>query len=58
MTQTRIVLKESVKQRAEHLLEVTQLGSLSELMAVLIARYGKHLEATWELKPPPPDDPV
>lgn len=51
MTQTRIVLRENIKERAEELLEATQLSSLSELMAVLISRYGKHLEATWELDP-------
>jgi hypothetical protein len=51
MTQARIVLRDTVLERGEQLLEVTKLGSLSELINVMIARYGRHLEETWEVKP-------
>ena len=37
----------------EHLLEVTKLASLTELINVMFSRYGKHLEATWEVQPLP-----
>jgi hypothetical protein len=40
-----------VLERGEQLLEVTKLGSLTELINVMFARYGRHLEETWEVKP-------
>ncbi len=51
MSQTRIVLRDKVKKRAEELLAITQLETLSELVTVMISRYGRHLEQTWEVKP-------
>lgn len=51
MTQTRIVLRGGVLQRCQHLMEVTQIASLSELVNVMFSRYGKHLELTWEVQP-------
>jgi hypothetical protein len=51
MTQARIVLRDTVLERGEELLEVTKLGSLTELINVMFARYGRHLEQTWEVKP-------
>ena len=51
MTQARIVLRDTVLERGEQLLEVTKLGSLTELINVMFARYGRHLEETWEVKP-------
>lgn len=51
MTQARIVLRDTVLERGEELLEVTKLGSLTELINVMFARYGRHLEETWEVKP-------
>ncbi len=51
MTQARIVLRDTVLERGEQLLEVTKLGSLTELINVMFSRYGTHLERTWEVKP-------
>jgi hypothetical protein len=51
MTQARIVLRDTVLERGEQLLEVTKLGSLTELINVMFARYGRHLEETWEVRP-------
>ncbi|HEY9743315.1 MAG TPA: hypothetical protein V6C90_22740 [Coleofasciculaceae cyanobacterium] len=51
MTQARIVLRDTVRERGEQLLETTKLGSLTELINVMFARYGRHLEETWEVKP-------
>ena len=51
MTQARIVLRDTVLERGEQLLEKTKLGSLTELINVMFARYGRHLEETWEVKP-------
>ncbi|NER31770.1 MAG: hypothetical protein F6J89_30210 [Symploca sp. SIO1C4] len=51
MTQTRIVLRGGVLERCQHLMEVTQIASLSELVNVMFSRYGKHLELTWEVQP-------
>lgn len=47
MTQARIVLRDTVLEQGEKLLSVTQLGSLTELIAVMFSRYSQHLEATW-----------
>ncbi len=51
MTQARIVLRDTVLERGEQLLEKTKLGSLTELINVMFARYGRHLEETWEVLP-------
>ena len=51
MSQTRIVLRDDVKNRADELLKATHISTLSELVAVLIWRYGDHLEATWKIEP-------
>jgi hypothetical protein len=51
MTQARIVLRDVALERGEQLLEVTKLGSLTELINVMFSRYGTHLEQTWEVKP-------
>jgi hypothetical protein len=54
MTQARVVLRDTAFQRGERLLQVTNLGSFSELINVLISRYGTHLEQTWEVRPMAP----
>jgi hypothetical protein len=54
MTQARIVLRDAALERGEQLLEVTRLGSLTELINVMFSRYGKHLEETWEVQPVTP----
>ncbi len=54
MTQARIVLRDAALERGEQLLEVTRLGSLTELINVMFSRYGRHLEETWEVQPVTP----
>jgi hypothetical protein len=54
MTQARIVLRGAALEKAEQLQELTQLGSVSEVINVLFSRYAKHLEETWEVKPMTP----
>lgn len=39
--------------RGEQLLEGTGLDSWSDLISVLLFRYGTHLLETWEVKPTP-----
>lgn len=51
MTQARIVLRGAALQKAERLQELTQLGSVSEVINVLFSRYARHLEETWEVQP-------
>lgn len=53
MTQARVVIRGAALEMGEHLLEVTRLASLTELINVMFSRYGKHLEATWEVLPLP-----
>jgi hypothetical protein len=47
MTQARITVRDEALSRAERILKITKLGSLTELFNVLVTRYGNHLEATW-----------
>ncbi len=54
MNQARIVLRGAALKKAEQLQELTQLGSVSEVINVLFSRYAKHLEETWEVKPMTP----
>ena len=54
MTQARIVLRDAVLERGEQLLQITRLGSLTELINVMFSRYGRHLEQTWEVQPVSP----
>jgi hypothetical protein len=54
MTQARIVLRGAALEKAERLLELTQLGSVSEVINVLFSRYARHLEETWEVQPVSP----
>ncbi|MDP8965660.1 MAG: hypothetical protein M3O33_17090 [Cyanobacteriota bacterium] len=51
MTQARIVLRGAALEKAERLQEITQLGSVSELINVLFSRYSEHLEQTWVVQP-------
>lgn len=50
MNQARIVIRDAALERGEHLLRVTKLASLTELINVMFSRYGQHLEDTWEVK--------
>lgn len=47
--QTRIVLRGDLVEEAMELCQVTHSGSLSELVTILISRYGRHLKETWEV---------
>lgn len=51
MTQARVVIRGAALSTGEHLLSVTKLATLTELINVMFSRYGKHLEATWEVLP-------
>jgi hypothetical protein len=47
----RIILRDSTELVANRLLEVTQVGSLTELASLMFSRYGSHLEQTWQVMP-------
>lgn len=49
--ETRIVLRDPLVEQAERLKIITKARSLSEVVGVLLARYGQHLEANWEISP-------
>lgn len=49
----RIQLRDTTFEQGKRLLAVTGLGSLTELITVMFSRYGRHLEATWEVMPSP-----
>lgn len=51
MTQARVVIRGAALEMGEHLLSVTRLATLTELINVMFSRYGKHLEVTWEVLP-------
>ena len=51
MTQARVVIRGAALEMGEHLLSVTRLASLTELINVMFSRYGKHLEVTWVVLP-------
>lgn len=53
MPQARVVIRDEILERGEELLEITKLGSLTELIAVFFSRYSSHLAATWEVLPAP-----
>ena len=50
---TRVVIRDTALEIGERLLVATKLGSLTELINVMFARYGRHLEETWEVLPNP-----
>lgn len=49
--QTRIVLRDSLAEQTENLRKVTNANNLAEVVYLLVSRYGKHLEANWEINP-------
>lgn len=49
--QTRIVLNPSVQNIAEEIKETTNASSLSEVITLLLSRYGPHLVAWWKTNP-------
>ncbi len=51
MSQTRIVVSSKLKPLAEELVAITGVDSLSDLLSLLLTKYGRHLKASWELLP-------
>jgi hypothetical protein len=51
MSQTRIVVSSKLKPLAEELVAITGVDSLSDLLSLLLTKYGRHLRASWELPP-------
>ena len=51
MGQTRFTLNPKIKPFADELLQATGIDSYSNLLAVLITKYGHHLKQTWQLLP-------
>ncbi len=50
-TQTRIVLNPAVQPIAEEIKETTNASSLSEVISLLLSRYGAHFVAWWKSNP-------
>lgn len=50
-SQTRVVLAPEVKPIADEIKEVTCCGSTSEVISLLLSRYGKHFIAWWQSNP-------
>lgn len=49
MNKTRIVLRPELAEEVKELCSVTHAASPSELVTILITRYGRHLKETWEV---------
>jgi hypothetical protein len=49
MTQTRIVVNAKLKPLAQELVQLTGVDSLSDLLSLLLTKYGRHLRDTWEI---------
>jgi hypothetical protein len=54
MGQTRFTLNPKIKPTADELLEITGSDSYSNLLNLLITKYGHHLKQTWMLLPTTP----
>ncbi|MGB3761278.1 MAG: hypothetical protein WBA07_33705 [Rivularia sp. (in: cyanobacteria)] len=54
MGQTRFTLNPKIKSTADELLKITGSDSYSNLLNLLITRYGQHLKQTWMLLPATP----
>lgn len=50
-TQTRVVLNPSVQPIAEEIKAVTSSSSISEVITLMLSRYGKHFIAWWQSNP-------
>jgi hypothetical protein len=51
MSQTRIVVSARLKPLAQELVMLTGVDSLSDLLSLLLTKYGHHLKNTWEMVP-------
>jgi hypothetical protein len=49
--QTRVVLSPEIAPIAQQIKEVTCCGSTSEVVTLLLSRYGKHFIAWWQSNP-------
>lgn len=49
--QTRIVVSARLKPLAQELVMLTGVDSLSDLLSLLLTKYGHHLKNTWEMVP-------
>lgn len=54
MGQSRFTLNPKIKSTADELLEITGSDSYSNLLNLLITKYGQHLKQTWMLLPATP----
>ena len=50
-TQTRVVLSPEIKEIADEIRGVIRANSTSEVVALLVSRYGKHFIAWWKSNP-------
>ncbi len=58
MAQTRVVLDESDRPKAEEIMEATGIKTFSQLLSILLINYGDHLVSALKATPTPPPPPV
>ncbi len=57
-TQTRVVLDDTERPKAEQILEVTGIKTFSQLFSILLVNYGDHLVSALKATPSAPPPPV
>jgi len=58
MAQTRVVLDESDRPKAEAIMSQTGIKTFSQLLSILLVNYGDHLVSALKVSPKPPPPPV
>ncbi len=58
MAQTRVVLDESDRPKAEAIMSQTGIKTFSQLLSILLINYGDHLVSALKTTPAPPPPPV
>jgi len=58
MAQTRVVLDESDRPKAEAIMNQTGIKTFSQLLSILLVNYGDHLVSALKATPTPPPPPV
>ena len=58
MAQTRVVLDESDRPKAEAIMTQTGIKTFSQLLSILLINYGDHLVSALKATPAPPPPPV
>jgi len=58
MAQTRVVLDESDRPKAEAIMNQTGIKTFSQLLSILLINYGDHLVSALKATPTPPPPPV